>query len=156
VGRRLRALAGLWVLAEVVVYVLVAAQIGIGWTILLTLATTALGCSLLARQGTRALVELRERARTRHLGGRALGNAGLGAAGALLVVLPGFLGDVVGLACLVPGVRALPRALAARALFARLPDRARGPVHVRSTRTGRVDSGWADEASPRVIEGEVA
>jgi UPF0716 protein FxsA len=133
----------------------VATQIGVGWTILLTLATSAVGMALLARQGTRAITELRERARTRDpLGGRALGDAGLGAVGALLVVLPGFLGDVVGLACLVPGVRALPRALVARAVFGRLPDRMLGPVHVRSTRAGSV--GPAPRPGPAaVIEGEV-
>jgi UPF0716 protein FxsA len=155
VGRRLRTLVGAWLLAEVLVYVLVAAQIGVGWTILLTLATSAVGMSLLARQGTRALGELRERARTRQPGaGRALGDAGLGAVGALLVVLPGFLGDVVGLCCLVPGLRALPRALVARTLFGRLPDRLRGPVHVRSTRAGSVSA--PPPAGPvKVIEGEV-
>ena len=64
-GRRLRLVAGLLVLAEVLVFVLVAAWIGLGWTILAALATSALGWVLLARQGTRALTELRERARTR-------------------------------------------------------------------------------------------
>jgi UPF0716 protein FxsA len=154
VGRRLRTLVGCWVLAEVLAYVLVAVQIGIGWTILLTLATTAVGMSLLARQGTRAIGELREAARTRQPAGRALGDAGLGAVGALLVVLPGFLGDLVGLCCLVPGLRALPRALVARAVSGRLPDRLRGPVHVRSTRSGAVGGPAADRPAP-VIEGEL-
>jgi UPF0716 protein FxsA len=154
VGRRVRTLVACWALAEVAVYVLVATQIGLGWTILLTLATTAVGMSLLARQGTRAISELRERARTRQASGRALGDAGLGAVGALLIVLPGFLGDLVGLCCLVPGLRALPRALVARAVFGRLPDRLRGPVHVRSERTGSV--GAPPSPGPaRVIEGEV-
>jgi UPF0716 protein FxsA len=154
VGRRVRTLVGCWALAEVLVYVLVAVQIGIGWTILLTLATTAVGMSLLARQGTRALTELRERAGTRQPSGRALGDAGLGAVGALLIVLPGFLGDLVGLCCLVPGLRVLPRALVARAVFGRLPDRLRGPVHVRSTRAGTVGAP-PDPGPVRVIEGEV-
>jgi UPF0716 protein FxsA len=150
-----RTLVGAWALAEVLVYVLVAMQIGVGWTILLTLATTAVGMSLLAKQGTRAVSELRERARTRQSSGRALGDAGLGAVGALLMVLPGFLGDLVGLCCLVPGLRALPRALVARAVFGRLPDRLRGPVHVRSQRTGSVGAPAA-AGQARVIEGEIA
>lgn len=154
-GRRVRILIGAWVLVEVLVYVLVATQIGVGWTILLTLATTAVGMSLVARQGTRALSELRERARTHRSSGRALGDAGLGAVGALLIVLPGFVGDVVGLCCLVPGLRAVPRALVARAVSGRLPARFRGPVHVRSERTGSV--GTPRTPGPaRVIEGEVA
>jgi UPF0716 family protein affecting phage T7 exclusion len=94
--------AGLLILAEFVVFVLVAGWIGVGWTILATLATSALGFVLLARQGTKALTELRERARSRRPAGRELGDAGLVAAGGLLMVLPGFIGDLVGLLCLLP------------------------------------------------------
>jgi UPF0716 protein FxsA len=156
---RLRTLIGLGALAEVVVYVLVASWIGLGWTILATLATSALGGLLLARQGRAALGELRLRAQEHRAPGRALGDAGLVALGGLLMVLPGFIGDLVGLLCLLPFTRALPRALAGRVLLRNLPDRMRGPVHVASVRTETV-SGPAEpfRAGPatRVIEGEVA
>ncbi|SFK71797.1 FxsA family protein [Geodermatophilus ruber] len=156
-GRRVRIAAGLLALAEVVVFVLVAQWIGVGWTLLATLATGALGCVLLARQGLRALTELRERARTGRAPGRALGDAGLIAVGGLLMVLPGFLGDAVGLLCLLPPTRFLVRAALGGLLAARLPVQLRGPVHVRSS---RVEGGpGAPEAGPgerpRVIEGEV-
>ena len=162
-GRRVRLVAGLWLLAEVAVFIAVAGWIGVGSTILLTLATSALGALLLGRQGTRALADLHERARTRQHPGRALGDAGLVAVGGLLMLLPGFLGDVVGLLCLLPGTRGLPRLLLARLAFARLPDAARGPVRVRSDRLGEVghaDGGMpyrtgATRVPPRVIEGEV-
>src|SRR3954464_1972841 len=108
---RLRTAIGLGALAEVVVFVLVASWIGLGWTILATLATSALGAPLLARQGTRVLAELRERARTRQQPGRAMGDAGLVAVGGLLMLLPGFVGDLVGLLCLLPGTRSVVRAL---------------------------------------------
>jgi UPF0716 protein FxsA len=149
--------AGLWLLAEIAVYVLLAAWIGVGWTILATLVTSALGWALLARQGTRALAELRDRAQRREPAGRALGNAGLSAVGGLLMILPGFLGDLVGLLCLLPGSRVLPRLLLGRVLFSRLPDRIRGPVHVRSTRAGQFEPPGAAPwpSAPRVIEGEV-
>jgi UPF0716 protein FxsA len=150
----LRTIAGLLTLAELVVFVLVAQWIGLGWTILATLATSALGWYLLARQGMRALGELRERARTRQAPGRELGDAGLVALGGLLMVLPGFLGDLIGLLCLLPGTRRPIRALLARYVLARLPDRARGPVRVRSARTAPVGGG-ATRAVPLVIEGEV-
>ena len=156
-GRRVRTVAGLLALAEVVVFVLVAGWIGLGWTILATLATSAVGWVLLGRQGTRALAELRERARTRQPAGRELGDAGLVAVGGLLMVVPGFLTDVIGLLCLLPGTRGLVRALLVRVMFARLPDRLRGPVQVRSTRAagvGRSPSG-STRAEPLVIEGEV-
>ncbi len=134
-GHRVRVLVGLWALAEVVVLVLVASWIGVGWTVLAALATTALGWVLLARQGTRALAELRERARERRAPGRALGDAGLIVVGGLLMVLPGFLGDVVGLLCLLPPTRFLVRGLLGRVVTSRLPVELRGPVRVRSART---------------------
>jgi UPF0716 protein FxsA len=156
VGRRLRVAAALLILAEFVVFVLVASWIGIGWTILATLATSALGFVLLARQGTRALVDLRERARSRRPAGRELGDAGLVAAGGLLMVLPGFLGDLVGLLCLLPVTRGLVRGLLTRLVLARLPQQLRGPVRVESVRTAGVDGPPAGAAaSPLVIEGEI-
>jgi len=157
-----RVLVGLWALAEVVVLVLVASWIGVGWTVLAALATTALGWVLLARQGTRALAELRERARERRPPGRALGDAGLIAVGGVLMVLPGFLGDVVGLLCLLPPTRFLVRGLLGRTVASRLPVGLRGPVRVRSARaegplggpfgSGAHASGFG---RPLVIEGEV-
>ena len=157
-GHRVRVLVGLWALAEVVVLVLVASWIGVGWTVLATLATTVLGWALLARQGTRALAELRERARERRAPGRALGDAGLIAVGGLLMVLPGFLGDLVGLLCLLPPTRFLVRGLLGRTVASRLPVGLRGPVRVRSARaegpfgSGAHASGFG---RPLVIEGEV-
>jgi UPF0716 protein FxsA len=144
-------------LAELAVYVLLAGWIGVGWTILATLATSAVGGALLARRGTRVLSQLGETARRGEPAGRALGDAGLAALGGLLMILPGFLGDLVGLLCLLPGTRVLPRLLLGRVLFSRLPDRMRGPVRVASTRTGQFErapaASWPSE--PRVIEGEV-
>jgi UPF0716 protein FxsA len=148
---RLRLFVGLSALAELVVFAVVASWIGIGWTILATLATSALGGLLLARQGVRALRELRDRARARQPAGRELGNAGLVAVGGLLMLLPGFLGDLLGLLCLLPGTRGLIRAALIRTVYARLPDRMRGPVRVDSARAERTDGG----DTPLVIEGEI-
>jgi UPF0716 protein FxsA len=147
---------GLLVLAELVVYVLVAQWIGVGWTILATLATSALGWALLARQGTRALADLRERARTRRSAGTELGNAGLVAAGGLLMVLPGFISDLIGLLCLLPGTRSLVRGALTRLVVARLPVGLRPPVRVESVRTAEMPGAPADvRTAPLVIEGEV-
>src|SRR3954466_3073201 len=115
--------AGLMILAEFAVFVLVASWIGVGWTILATLATSALGFVLLARQGTKALADLRERARSRRGAGRELGDAGLVAAGGLLMVLPACLGDLVGLLCLLPVTRGLVRAVLTRLVLARMAAR---------------------------------
>jgi UPF0716 protein FxsA len=147
-AHRVRVLAGLWALAEIVVFVLVAGWIGVGWTVLAALATTVLGWALLARQGTRALTELAARAREHRPAGRAAGDAGLVAVGGALMVLPGFLGDVVGLLCLLPVTRPLVRAAVGRGLAARL---GLTPVRVRSTRVETVPP----RGPVRVIEGEV-
>ena len=157
---RMRLLAALAVVAELAVFVAVAAWIGIGWTLLAMLATSALGFLLLARQGTRALTDLRERARTRQPAGRELGDAGLVAVGGLLMVLPGFLGDLVGLLCLLPLTRGLVRGLIARLVVGRLPVAMRPPVRARSVRVEEVggfppSSSGSTRAAPLVIEGEV-
>jgi UPF0716 protein FxsA len=146
---------GLLALAEVVVFVLVANWIGLGATILVALLTSALGWALVARQGMRALGELRDRARTRQPAGRELGDAGLVAAGGALMLLPGFLGDVVGLLCLLPITRRPLRALLARVLASRLPAGLRGPVRVRSDRTAPVGPASTPPGPPLIIEGEV-
>ncbi len=154
----MRLFVGLVALAELAVFVLVAGWIGVGWTLLATMATSALGCLLLARQGTRALTDLRDRARTRQPAGRELGDAGLVAVGGLLMVLPGFLGDLVGLLCLLPGTRGLVRGLIARIVVERLPVALRPPVRARSVRVEQVDgfpSSGSSRATPLVIEGEV-
>jgi UPF0716 protein FxsA len=154
VVQRLRVFVGLMALAELAVLLLVVAWIGLGWTILATLLTSALGWLLLARQGTRALADLRERARTRQAAGRELGDAGLVALGGLLMVLPGFLGDLIGLLLLLPVTRRPARALLGRVVLSRLPVELRGPVRVRSDRTAPVGGATRMER-PLVIEGEV-
>ena len=155
-GRRIRIAAGLLALAEVIVFVLVAGWIGAGYTVLLALATSALGWLLLARQGTKALADLRESARTRRAGaGRELGDAGLIAAGGVLMVLPGFIGDVIGLLCLLPVTRPLVRAVLGRVVVSRLPAGLRPPVRVDSVRTAEVPRPERARSAPLVIEGEV-
>lgn len=156
---RLRTAFALLAVVEIVVLVLVVGWIGVGWTVLAMLATSALGSVLLARQGARALGDLRERARTRRSPGRELGDAGLVALGGLLMLLPGFVGDVLGLLCLLPLTRPLVRRLLARFALTRLPAQLRPAVRVTSTRTATVDPpgpfGGYGLVEPRVIEGEV-
>ena len=154
-GRRLRVAVGLFALAEIVVFILVASWIGVGLTILLAVLTSALGWALVARQGIRALGELRDRARSRQPAGRELGDAGLVAAGGALMLLPGFIGDVLGLLFLLPVTRRPLRALLARFMASRLPAGLRGPVRVRSDRTAPVGGATAYSGAPLVIEGEV-
>ena len=81
VGRRLRMALGLLALAEIVVFVLVATWIGVGWTILRRWPPARSAGRCWPGRALRALGELRDRARTRQPAGRELGDAGLVAAG---------------------------------------------------------------------------
>ena len=76
------------------------------------------------------------------------------------MVLPGFIGDLIGLLCLLPGSRNVVRAGLSRLVAARLPVGLRPPVRVESVRTAEVprtgDGRSEGSGSTRlVIEGEV-
>ena len=73
------------------------------------------------------------------------------------MVLPGFLGDLVGLLCLLPVTRGLVRAVLTRVVLVRLPDRhARaGPGGERAHRDGGVRRPVSTRRRPLVIEGEI-
>ena len=71
------------------------------------------------------------------------------------MVLPGFITDVVGLLCLLPGTRFLVRAVLTRLIVSRLPDGLRPPVRVDSVRTAEMPRREYGRTPPLVIEGEV-
>ena len=78
------------------------------------------------------------------------------AVGGLLMVLPGFIGDVLGLLCLLPGTRSLVRGVLTRLIASRLPVGLRPPVRVDSVRTAEVPrDDDVVRTPPLVIEGEV-
>ena len=147
VGRRVRMAAGLLVLAEFVVFVLVAGWIGVGWTILAHAGHQRAGLRAAGPAGHEGARRLRDRARARRPAGRELGDAGLIAVGGLLMVLPGFLGDLLGLLCLLPVTRGLVRAaLTPAVVLAGCPTGLRGRrCGSSSVRTaGRTGPGAAD------------
>ena len=111
-------------LAEVVVFALVAERIGFGDTLLLTLASSLFGAAILRRQGTSALARLRELSGQNLAGEGALVDGMLGGLGALLLILPGFISDLVGLVLIAPSGRQwLMRRLGVNALVpARRPN----------------------------------
>ena len=102
---RLRLLATIWFVAEMLVFIGVAQAIGLGWALLVGLATTLLGASLLKRAGAAAMVQLRA-LQSRSSGGPQDALEGtLAAVSAAALILPGFLSDAVGLGLAVPFVR---------------------------------------------------
>jgi len=116
---------------EVVVLVLVARWIGVLPTVLVLLVGTVVGALLLVREAPRSWRGLREslgfgppvvvdgsrvvptrgRPAPTPQVGRQLVDGSLVLVGALLIVVPGLLTDLAGIACLLPVTRALPRRL---------------------------------------------
>lgn len=132
---RLGPILAVLLITEIAVFIVVGNWIGVGWTILLALATSAIGLWLFGREGIRALRALGEASRGGKAPGPAAVDAGLVALGGLLVFVPGFVSDVVGLLCLIPVTRPVIRRLVIGGV-----TRKYGPARVRSRRLDGVQS----------------
>ncbi|GAA1901035.1 FxsA family protein [Lapillicoccus jejuensis] len=116
--RLLRLLLVLVPVVEVALVIAVAHLIG-GWpTFLLLLAGSALGAWLVRREGARTLRSMSAAVRTGGLPVQELSDAALVLAGGVLILVPGFLTDLVGLLLVLPPTRPLARRVVA-ALTAR-------------------------------------
>jgi UPF0716 protein FxsA len=110
----------LWPVAEIFVAIKVGEAIGFLWTVLLLLAGWPLGAWALRSQGGAAW----RRASLAIAEGRAPGNEVLNGAlvlvGGVLLMIPGFITDVLGILALLPPTRALARGALVRNLRSRL------------------------------------
>lgn len=124
----LRLALAAYVVAEVALFVLVVRWIG-GWPAFLIMAATSLlGGWLIRKEGLRVVSAVRDAARNGRLPDRAVADTRTIMFAGLLLVLPGFLSDVVGLVVLAPPVRPLARrALGRTPLARRVPGRGVGP-----------------------------
>lgn len=140
--------------AELALLVFVAHRLGLLTTVLLVLLTSLLGGWLLRREGSRAWRALRLAASDGRPVGPEASDGVVGLLSALLLVLPGFLTDLVGLALRVPPLRrgagAGVRGLAERRFSPALSADLFGPRRVRVRREAPVPD---DGGAP--IEGEV-
>jgi UPF0716 protein FxsA len=135
----------LWPAAEIVVIVLVAQAIGVGYTVLLLIAAWPLGIWALRSRGRVAWQRLSAAIRSgRHPGREVLDGALVLSGGALLIV-PGFITDALGVLLLAP-TRALPRRLLAARLDSRFVLWASGAE--RGRRAPDVDSTATDVEPP--------
>ncbi|MFV0458404.1 MAG: FxsA family protein [Actinomycetales bacterium] len=146
-------------LLEIVVLIAVGRQIGLWATVGLLVLVAAVGALLLRREGPRSLRALREASTgvqvvdgvevytTPSLPTRELSDSALVALGAMLLVLPGFVSDILAIICLLPVTRSLPRSLFAALIRRRIQ-------HVSTTmrpavRTEGFDQGKAPGAGER-------
>jgi len=94
-------------IAEIAVFIKAGQIIGVGWTLALVVLTAVLGTALLRRQGLRTLTLAQEKLNRGELPvGELFDGLCLLAAGALLLT-PGFITDIIGLALFIPPVRKL-------------------------------------------------
>lgn len=93
------------VIAEIAVLIAVGQTIGLGWTLLLLIAGTAVGMSLLRREGSRTMAAFTEALRTRRAPHQEVADGVLIAAAGALIMVPGFVSDVVALFLLFPPTR---------------------------------------------------
>jgi len=106
VSSRVKIALAVWVVAEALVFLALVKLVGVGGTFLIGLATSALGFMLLKRTGVAAMVKLRSsfQGRISRSSGDVVDSA-LATLGALALLLPGFLSDLLGLVLLVPPLR---------------------------------------------------
>lgn len=99
------ALFALVALAEMATFLWVGSRIGLGWALLIALATALIGSVLVRRAGLAVLGQIRRRWREGAVPGRELTHgASILVAGAFLIS-PGFITDTLGFLLLIPGVR---------------------------------------------------
>jgi UPF0716 protein FxsA len=121
--------------AEIAVLIAVGHAIGVLWTILLLLASSVAGGWLLRREGPRAWRAFRSELAAGRPPGNAATDGLLVLIGGILMVLPGFITDIVGLLMVIPPTRRLFRGAALRVAGRRMSSQARvnlfGPRRVR-------------------------
>lgn len=114
----------LWPIAEIIVVVLVAHAIGVVYTVLLLIAGWPLGMWALRSQGGAAWRRLTVAVMEGRPPAREVLDGALVLAGGVLLLVPGFLTDVIGICLLLPPTRALLRIAPLRAVQDRLVVRA--------------------------------
>ena len=94
-----------FVLAEIAGFILVGEALGVLPTLALTVLATVTGVTLLRHQGLATLERAKTEIRARQMPARPLFDGALQALAALLMILPGFITDIIGLALFVPALR---------------------------------------------------
>ena len=144
---------------EIAVLIAVGKVIGLGWTLALMLATSALGGWLLRTQGGRAWRAFRADVNAGRPPGITATDGLLILAGGVFMLVPGFVSDLIGLFLIAPPTRRLARAIVLASVTNRMsPSTANslfGPRRVRARYGSPAPGGTGTVGPAEPIEGEV-
>ncbi len=107
-------------LVEIIVIIRVGSVIGAWWTVLLLVADSLVGAWLVRREGGRAWRSLQDALRRGAVPGREIADGALILVGGTLMLTPGFVTDVLGIALVLPFTRPFFRGALTRAVTRRL------------------------------------
>lgn len=130
-------------LVELYVLIQVGSAIGALPTVALLVLMGVVGGWLMKREGLGVIRRVQSQLRTGHVPAAEVVDGFLILFGGALMLTPGFLSDALGLALLIPPVRALVRRGLARRLRRRLADQGSRRLHDRDDE-GRGASGYLD------------
>jgi UPF0716 protein FxsA len=136
----------LWPVAELYVAIKVAEAIGVAAMLLLLIAGWPVGAWALRSQGRAAWRRLTDALATRRAPGRHVLDGALTLLGGMLLIVPGFITDALGVVLLLPPARDVARRVLTRSLQGRLLVRAARPP--RGPRSSDVDSTATDLEQP--------
>jgi UPF0716 protein FxsA len=106
--------------AEIYLLIQVGQAIGGWWTVLLLLGSGFLGGYLVKREGARAWRALQAALAERRMPARELADGALVLVGGTLLLTPGFITDLAGLACILPVTRPVMRGVLTRIVTRKL------------------------------------
>jgi UPF0716 protein FxsA len=140
-------------IVELAVIIQVGQAIGVWWTIGLLVADSVIGSLLMRHQGRAAWRRFNGALQLGRVPAREVLDGALVIFGGVLLLTPGFITDLLGLALLVPPTRALVRRVLARRLERRMIASMRGPRPGPGGQAPIFDvEGTATEAEPERID----
>lgn len=137
-------------LAEIAAFIFVGREIGVGMTLLLVLASIIAGAVLLRIQGFGVLRKIQQASQTGADPGRQLVHGVMIVVAAFLLIIPGFISDIIGLLLFIPAVRDLGWSLIKNRLTIVTTGMAAGPRGFSRGPAAGQDTGR--RAGPNVID----
>jgi UPF0716 protein FxsA len=140
-------------IVEIYVIIQVGQAIGPWWTIALLIADSIIGSMLMRAQGRSAWRRFNDAVATGRVPAREVLDGALVIFGGALLLTPGFVTDIFGLAFLLPPTRAVIRGLLVRRFAGRLVVAVPGAMRSRGGpgRPGGDVDGTATEVDPRAL-----